>query len=451
MGLGARLAIFFAAVAATTALVVGGASFVATNRQVTAELDSFLSQRADEIDDGQRDRPSDRRDDDRRSEGQSIAVDPDSEVQVIDKDGDVTSNSGLLLPVEAADRAIATQDDATLFRTISIDGVEHRMITQSLKGGGAVQVARSLSESRSLVDDLSTRLLVVSIIAALVAGFAGWIVAQRTTRPLRSLSETLDHITETQDFATPVPATDDRDEVGRLSRGFNRLMGALRMSREQQERLVQDAAHELRTPLTSMRANVEWLMQAPDLDPAVRAETLADVRRELVELNDVMAEIVNLATDSYAEPELVPTDLVPVVEQVVERFTRRTGRIVDRDFAPVMVVGDADQLDRAIANLLHNANKSSPDGSPIGISAGPNGVFVDDAGPGIPVEERGLVFNRFYRRDADRSKPGSGLGLSIVAEIVRQHGGSVRIGESDRGGARVGFSIPEANLATPPA
>lgn len=449
MGLGARLAIFFAAVAATTALVVGGASFVTTDRQVTAELDAFLSQRADEIDDGQRDRPSDRRDGDRRSDDRTIAVDPDSEVQVLDEDGTVTSNSGLLLPVDDADRAIATQDDTTLFRTISIEGVDHRMITQSLKGGGAVQVARSLSESRSLVDDLAGRLLGVSIIAALVAAVAGWFVAQRTTRPLRRLSETLDHIAETQDFATPVPATDDRDEVGRLSRGLNRLMGALRMSREQQERLVQDAAHELRTPLTSMRANVEWLMQARDLDPDVRAETLAGVRRELVELNEVMTEIVDLATDSYAEPELVPTDLGPVVERVVERFARRTGRIVDRDFSPVMVIGDADQLDRAIANLLHNANKYSPEGSPIGISVGNDGVFVDDAGPGIPPDERALVFDRFYRRDADRAKPGSGLGLSIVAAIVRQHGGSVQISESERGGARVGFSIPIATLATP--
>ncbi len=191
-----------------------------------------------------------------------------------------------------------------------------------------------------------------------------------------------------------------------------------------------------------MMANVDWLMRAPDAAPEARGEALAGVRRELGELNDVIAEIVQLATDSREPPDLIPTDLASVVEEVANRFVRRTGRQVDLSTSPVEVMGDGDALARATINLLSNADKYSPPGTPIGLEAGPDGVFVDDAGSGIPLDERDAVVDRFYRRDEDRSKPGSGLGLSIVAGIVDQHGGRLVIGDSALGGARVGFVLP---------
>lgn len=439
MGLGARLALVFAGVAAATALLVGGASYVATDRQVTAEVDSFLVDRANEITDGRRETPKNRRDD----ELDLAAAGNDAEVQVLDGSGDVVSNTGLLLPVSATDVALADRDDRSIVRTVSIDDVDYRMLTEHLSGGGAVQVARSLDESASLLGVLQTRLIVVAGVLALLAAGVGWVVAQRTTRPLRVLTNAVDEVAETRDFSVPV-AESGTDEVGRLARGFNRMLSALQTSRDQQQRLVQDAAHELRTPLTSITANVEWLMRAPDLDPQARVETLSGVRRELGELNDVIAEIIELATDSREPPELQPTDLIAVVDDAVEQFRRRSNRTVSVQSSPATVLGDADALGRAIANLLNNAHKYSPEGSPIGVVAGPDGVFVDDAGPGIPEAERNLVFDRFYRRTEDRSKPGSGLGLSIVAGIVEQHGGAVGITDSPLGGNRVGFRVPLA-------
>ena len=440
MGLGARLALVFASVAAATALLVGGAAYVTTDRQVLAEVDSFLEQRADEIKDGVRDKPRDRRD---RGEDDTVtvAVGADAEVQILDDDGEVVSNTGLLLPVNSGDVALAERDDRSVYRTETIGDEDYRIITVHLDGVGAVQVARSLDESSGLVDILQKRLLLVAGAVASAAAAVGWFVAQRTTRPLRALTSAVDEVAQTRDFSVPVP-TSGQDEVGRLGRGFNRMLGALQTSQEQQRRLVQDAAHELRTPLTSMTANVEWLMRADDLDPAVRKDTMAGVRRELGELNDVIAEIIELATDSREAPELVPTDLVVVVEGAVERFRRRSGREVVVDATPVTVLGDADSLARAVSNILSNAHKYSPVGAPIGVTVGPDGVVVDDAGDGIPADEQQLVVERFYRRDGDRSKPGSGLGLSIVAGIVEHHGGDVIVGDSPMGGARVGFRLP---------
>ncbi len=448
MALGARLAIVFALVAATTALVVGTASYAATGSQITAEIDRFLVERAEEIDGGQRGRPERSGDRDQRNNNGNdqvtIAVSPDSEVQVLDNSGDVVSRSGLTLPVEQVDRAVAANDQQSTLRTVIVDEADYRMITWHLDGGGAVQVARSLDEAVNLLALVQTRTLAIAIIAALVAAGAGWVVAQLTTRPLRTLTEAVDEVAVTHDFTNPVDAS-GTDEVGRLARGFNRMLAALHVSQLQQRRLVQDAAHELRTPLTSVTANVEWLLRAPDLDPELRDQTLTAVRRELFELNDVMAEIIQLATESHEPPPMTATDLTPVAQAAVTRFQRRTGRKVTVSITPTVVVGNGDALERAIDNLLANANKYSPPGSPIGLTVGAAGVFVDDAGPGIPIEEREAIFGRFYRRTEDRAKPGSGLGLSIVASIVDQHGGVVQVSDSPLGGARVGFVLPQAD------
>lgn len=444
MGLGARLAIVVAGVAMATALLVGGASYVTTDRQVAAELDDFLKGRADEIADGQRQQPSDRgQDRDGRGDDDRppIAVSPDAEVQILDKDGSVLTNSGLILPVDSADKELADSNGPARYRTVSIDGADYRMITDHLSEGGAVQVARSLEESTGLVDVLQTRILAIAGVLAVVAGAVGWVVAQRTTRPLRALTDAVDKVAITRDFSVPVPAS-GRDEVGRLASGFNRMLGALQQSQEQQRRLIQDSAHELRTPLTSITANVEWLMRAPDLDGDAREDALQSIRSELGELNNVMAEIIELATDSHEPPTLEATDLEALVIDAVGQFRRRSDRDVLLEASPVMVMGDADSLTRAIANLMSNAEKYSPTGTAIAVEVGPDGVFVDDSGPGIPGDEQQLVFERFYRRDEDRSKPGSGLGLSIVAGIVDQHGGTTVATDSARGGARVGFRLP---------
>ena len=441
MGLGARLALVFAAVAAATAFAVGSATYVSTDRQVVSEVDDFLEKRVNEITEGQRDQPRDRRD--RKSNDDDIAeaVGSDAEVQVLNRDGEVISNSGLLLPVGSIDRSLAAGDGSEVLRTVLIDGTSYRMITDHLDGGGALQVARSLEESTGLARGLQSRIIEVAAIVALASAALGWLIAQRTTRPLRALSDAVDEVADTGSFAVPVP-TSGRDEVGRLARAFNRMLGALRLSQEQQRRLVQDAAHELRTPLTSMTANVEWLMRAPDVDAETRTTTLAGVRRELGELNDVISEIIELATDSREPAEPIPTDLAAVVQGAVTRFERRSGRRVDVRAESTVVMGNPDSLARAVANLLSNAHKYSPEGTPIGVDVGPDGVFVDDAGPGIPPEEREAVFDRFYRRAQDRAMPGSGLGLAIVAGIVERHGGTVSVSDSPLGGARVGFSLP---------
>ena len=442
MGLGGRLAVAFAALVALTALLVGGASYVSAGRQVTDEIDRFLRERGDEIAEGQRSSPRERSDRGSKDDDAVVLpVEPDAEVQLLDEDGSIESNSGLLLPVDEADAAIADRDEPPRLRTVTIDGDDYRMITEHIAGGGAVQVARSLDEANSLLDVLRSQLLLIAVAMAAIAAAIGWALAQRTTRPLRSLTAAVDAVAETQDFTVPVAATGD-DEVGRLARGFERMLRALDVSREQQQRLVQDAAHELRTPLTSIKANVDWLGRIDTVDEATRAQTLAGVQSELAELNNVITEIIDLATDRYELPPLQPVDLATVAAAAVERFRARSERQVTLRSTPTRVAGDAEALRRAVSNLLSNADKYSPGDRPIEVDVEDGGVWVSDRGGGIPAEDRARVFDRFYRRQDDRAQPGSGLGLSIVASIVGAHGGTVEVDDAVGGGARVGFRLP---------
>ncbi|MFV1992131.1 MAG: ATP-binding protein, partial [Acidimicrobiales bacterium] len=403
--------------------------------------------RANEIVQGIRPPPPERRGENRHDDDRNeivLPVEPDTVVQQLSRGGSIVSGTGLELPINRVDLEIAVRDEPSQLRTVTIDGTEYRMVTEHIQGGGAVQVAKSLDEANSLLDVLQLRLLVIAVGLAIIAALIGWAIARRTTRPLRSLTDAVDAVADTQNFRVPVTAT-GTDEVGRLAAGFDRMLRALDVSREQQHQLVHDAAHELRTPLTSIKANVDWLARVENVDAETRTQTMASVQRELGELNQLIAEIIDLATDRYDLPPFQPVGLADVVETTVELFRIRSGRTVSVRTVPTLVSGDRDALGRAVMNLLSNADKYSPADAPIAVEVSAGGVWVSDQGSGIPEQDRTRVFDRFFRREADRAQPGSGLGLAIVASIIEAHGGTVEAGVArdgdGSGGARVGFRL----------
>jgi two-component system sensor histidine kinase MprB len=220
------------------------------------------------------------------------------------------------------------------------------------------------------------------------------------------------------------------------------MLDALEASRVQQHRLIHDAGHEMRTPLTSLRANVAMLERAGDLPADDRAEILGAIHAELIELSDLFDEMIDLATDQRdADISLQQVDLAWLVGDVAARWERRSGRSIEIDVSPSVVNGDPAALERAVSNLVSNADKFSPAAAPITVVSRDGMVSVRDRGPGIPAADRDRVFDRFFRSDATRSMPGSGLGLSIVAQIVERHGGQVWARDAVGGGADVGFQL----------
>jgi len=352
--------------------------------------------------------------------------------------------------------AVASGDSRRSLRTIRQDGVDYRVVAVPIKTqpGTALVIAQSLETQQHLLTKLSLVTLLFGIAGIITAGVAGWAVARNGLRPVRRLTAAAEDIARTERLA-PIPVEGD-DEVARLATAFNQMLASLAASRDRQRRLVADAGHELRTPLTSLRTNIDLLTQAgQSLPEDARSELLTDVRAQLEELTTLVGDLVELARDEPVPAVVGTVELHEVLDHAVARVRRRAPSLsfsVEAD--PWYVEGDAAALERALTNLLDNAAKWSPPAGTVHVALHAGAVTVDDEGPGIAEEDLPHVFERFYRSDDSRAMPGSGLGLSIVAQVAERHAGSVEAGHAPTGGTRMTFRLPGApspKPAGPPA
>ncbi|MDE0121094.1 MAG: ATP-binding protein [bacterium] len=427
-------------------LSVSGSYFF-TQRELHQELDDFLERRAQTVS-GIAENPAglsaQREPGTRPFIGIVDLADFDAHVQILDSEGQpIFSISDVRLPVDEAERQIAADGVASVRRTTEIDGQRFRILTASISDEGAVQIARDLSETDRVLNNLLRQTIPLGAMVALATATAAWLLTRRALRPIEQLKDAAERVGLTQDFEAAIDVDRD-DEVGILARSFNSMLKALQASRQQQKRLAADAGHELRTPLTSIRANVELLQHVQPLDPDDRRRVLADVDAELNELTDLVGELVELVGEPGVVDEPMTTlDLADLACDAAVRARRRTGRKIATDAsAREPLLGQPGSLQRAIDNLVGNAIKFTPNGTPIRILTRGGRLEVHDSGPGIPTKDQPLVFERFYRSTEARARPGSGLGLAIVKQVIELHGGHVWAKTSPMGGAEVGFEIP---------
>jgi two-component system sensor histidine kinase MprB len=417
------------------AIVVGVWSYIATVDRLVAEVDRSLADIASFAHD--------------RGPGDEGPAGPAGgsvfTTQILDGTGAVTTaEPGPAIPVTDEDRAIATGADrgARSYRDVVIEDERYRLLTAALTGtGGAVQVIRSLAEGDRLSASLRDGVGIAVLVVALVAAAAGWLIARQLTRRLEQMARAADEIASTGRLDVPVPAG-GRDEIATLGAALGGMLASLRRSREAQQRLVEDAGHELRTPLTSIRTNITVLRRHPELDDASRGRLIEDLDSETRELTALTNELVELAADRRDDEPLEEVALGPLVERAAARARRRSGRGILTETDASVVLGRPAALDRAVTNLLDNAAKFDASGGPIGVAVHAGSVSVSDRGPGIALEDRPYVFDRFYRSTAARGSPGSGLGLAIVRDVAEAHGGSVFTRDRPGGGAVVGFTLP---------
>ena len=340
-----------------------------------------------------------------------------------------------------ADRSLRT-DEAT----------ESRVVAVPVAPNGALVMAQSLRPTKATLAQLSVVLIVIGGAGILLAAAAGTAVARAGLRPVQRLTDATERVALTGDLR-PIPVSGD-DELARLTTSFNRMLGALAESQEQQRRLVADAGHELRTPLTSLRTNLELLMASsqpdtPTLSDEDREEMFADVRAQITELSASVGDLVELAREDTPQAVHEPVDLVEVVERALGRARRRAAGVTfDVHLQPWHMMGDATALERAVLNLVDNAAKWSPEGASVRVDLRPEesgkhtALEVADSGPGIAAQDRSHVFERFYRSSHARTLPGSGLGLSIVKQVAERHGGTVLAAEAPEGGALLQMRLP---------
>lgn len=368
---------------------------------------------------------------------------PIAAVQHLDAAGGVDNgNAVLAIPIQPVDRTIARQGGRPVIRDERIGGHDYRVLTAATNGGGALQVAISLSGVEGAEHHLLWRFVLTALVVAVVAALAGYLLATRIARPLERLTAAAASVARTGALELGME-NPRRDETGRLGTAIERMLASLRRSREEQRQLVQDAGHELRTPLTSVRSNVDLLaMHGPRLTEEDRARLVGSAREELTGLVHLIEELVELATDTAAAEELTLVDMDRLVRGAANRCESRTGRRIVVTTEPWRVVGRSQALERAVSNLLENAVKFSPDGTPVELEALRGRVAVRDHGPGIARSDLERVFDRFYRAPSTETRQGSGLGLSIVRKVAGDHDGHVFAENAPGGGAVVGFEIP---------
>lgn len=218
-----------------------------------------------------------------------------------------------------------------------------------------------------------------------------------------------------------------------------------------QRRLVADASHELRTPLTALRTNAELLARSDRLTDTQRDRASGALGRQLREVTTLVNDLIELARDEEPQPLVEQVRPAVLLEHAVEAarghwpeigFTVRT----DEAAAGAAVPGVPARLSRLLSNLLDNAAKFSPPGGPVEtaltVSAGALELTVRDHGPGISAEDLPHVFDRFYRAEAARALPGSGLGLAMARQIARAHHAELTAAQAPGGGAVFRLRFP---------
>lgn len=453
MGLGGKVALAVAVVSAVATATVGLLSYQATESRLVEEVDRSLQSAASALItlSGRPMAPSGVMGP--RNNGPRVFV-PERlvgidqyVVQVLDDQGQaIDASDGVTLPVDDIDARIArTQQGAALSSGDDPDdGTPYRIITVGIPGG-ALQVARDLTETTSVLDGLGTRLWMVVVLVTVGGAAIGWLLAFGVTQRIRRLTAAADQVGASGSLEVAVDVTGS-DEAGRLGRALDRMLDSLAESRHQQQRLVEDAGHELRTPLTSLRTNLDVLRRHRQLPDDVQLQVLADLDRDVLELAGLVDEVVAVAADRHSGAEARTENLGMIARSVAERVQRRTGRLVNVTSDDTEAVVQAAAMERAMANLIDNAIKFDSSESPIEVKVANGKVSVADRGPGIAESERDRVFQRFHRSAEARTLPGSGLGLSIVAQVATDHGGEVYAVNRDGGGAEVGFQLPDSIL-----
>ncbi len=356
------------------------------------------------------------------------------------------NQQGQALPLGEPEKAVVQGEFLMSLRSVN----QQRVLAVHLVNGSTLLISKSLAPTDKVLKRLGTVLLIVGGVGVAVAAMAGGAVARAGLRPVARLTEAAERVARTDDLR-PIPVVGS-DELARLTEAFNMMLRALAESRERQARLVTDAGHELRTPLTSLRTNVELLMAsmapgAPRLPEEEMAGLRADVIAQIEELSTLVGDLVDLTREEAGAVVHEPVDMTEMVDRSLERVRRRRNDVeFDVTMTPWQVYGDGGGLERAVINLLDNAAKWSPPNGTVGIRLSQidpmhADLVVSDQGPGIPPQERRLVFERFFRSTSARAMPGSGLGLAIVKQVVVKHGGMLRVEDAVPGGQPPGTSI----------
>lgn len=276
-----------------------------------------------------------------------------------------------------------------------------------------------LFEDESVDDTVSTLVLtftIVLVVGIIIAFISSFWIAYQTLRPLRQLNDTMQRISSSGTLETV--QTERDDEIGRLGRVFNQMIGRVDQTMEQQRQFVADVSHEMKTPLTVIEGYAQLLKRWGKTKPDVLDESIEHILQETHAMRTTLIEpMLELSRLGYEETSVEEIDLAELGSELADRMYHATGTIIPVD-ASGMIRANREAVLRILTIYIDNALKyaTSPE-----LHLRQERLAVLDRGTSLTDEERARLFDRFYRLDTARDRSGSGLGLSIAAALATNH------------------------------
>ena len=290
----------------------------------------------------------------------------------------------------------------------------------------------------------------IALAVTALGGAVAYFVSGRALKPLKRFTAKAERV-QLQSLTEITLSEDEAAEFSRLSRAVNQMLLRLKQAFDAQQQFVGNAAHELRTPLALMQARLDLYMSTDHGDSCPETvETIAMMREQTERLSRMVRTLLDMS-DLKAVPRTDRIQLAPMIEEVLADLSplaEKSDVLLSQSGGDLWITGSDVLIYRAIFNLVENGVKYNRPGGSVCVAASQRGqeavIEVKDTGCGIPEDFRESVFQPFFRVDKSRSreKGGVGLGLALVWEIARLHGGDVRVRESGESGTKIELTLP---------
>ena len=290
----------------------------------------------------------------------------------------------------------------------------------------------------------------IALAVTALGGAVAYFVSGRALKPLKQFTAKAERV-QLQSLTEITLSEDEAAEFSRLSRAVNQMLLRLKQAFDAQQQFVGNAAHELRTPLALMQARLDLYMSTDHGDSCPETvETIAMMREQTERLSRMVRTLLDMS-DLKAVPRTDRIQLAPMIEEVLADLSplaEKSDVLLSQSGGDLWITGSDVLIYRAIFNLVENGVKYNRPGGSVCVAVSQRGqeavIEVKDTGCGIPEDFRESVFQPFFRVDKSRSreKGGVGLGLALVWEIARLHGGDVRVRESGESGTKIELTLP---------
>jgi len=336
------------------------------------------------------------------------------------------------------------QQHQEMFVTLKVAERGHkvRILINRFKNSSSLIIGRTVRDNDEVMEDFRQIFSTAFSVILLIGALAAWFVAKKAMRGVERVTNTA-MLIGTEELSSRVPVGNEGREIAALASAFNDMLERIEALINDLKSVTDDIAHDLKSPLTRIRGIAETTLTGSQ-----NMADYQDMAGNVIEECDRMVSMINMMLEiARTDAGITGLDesnvnLNAILEDIVDIYAalaqdKGISLKLDKSTPLEPVKADKSKLQRAIANLVDNAVKYTPQGGTVIVSTITEQDFaivsVSDTGPGIPVQDIPHIFERFYRSEKSRSTPGSGLGLSLVMAVAKAHKGDVRVESSEAG------------------